>query len=55
MPDVMPSIKGIQYFLWLAAIVLIIIRRYYTVAIGLALLSGVLRRAGKIQFNTDFV
>ena len=51
----MPGVKGYQYVLWLLAIVTIILRRYTTIAIGAALVVGIIRRVGKVQFNAEFV
>jgi len=55
MPDEMPSLKGFQYVAWLFAIASIILRRYYTIIIGIALAIGIVRRAGMIKFSTDWV
>jgi hypothetical protein len=55
MPDAIPSLKGVQYVLWLVAIVTIVLRKYYTIAMGAALVVGLLKRAGMVQFSTEFV
>lgn len=51
----MPEVKGYQYLLWFVAIVSIIVRRYTTPAVAAALVCGVVRRVGKVQFNSEFV
>jgi hypothetical protein len=55
MQDALPSVKGIQYILWLAALVTIVLRRHYTIAIACALGAGVCRRAGKPELNKEFL
>lgn len=55
MPDTLPSLKGIQYVLWILAIASIVLRRYYTVVIGAALVVGIFRRAGMVKFNAEYV
>ena len=55
MPDAMPQLKGLQYVLWIVAIVSIVLRRYYTITLMAALICGVIRRAGKVQFNAEFL
>lgn len=55
MPDAMPEVKGVQYVLWLAALVTIVLRRYYTISIACALVAGVCRRAGKPELNKEYL
>lgn len=51
----MPKLKGIQFILWVIFILTIIPRMYTNYLAFAALLCGILRRAGRPQFNTAYL
>jgi len=51
----MPSLKGIQFILWVVFILTVIPRLYTNYFAFAALLCGVVIRAGRPQFNTAYL